>query len=108
MKTSHSLVLAAAGFSCLVAGCANPLEHQALQSATLRAAVDLGALKSIRSGDTNAAIEKLERDLNSARIDMEMFIVDEPRPDTNYMRVLEKTRDYQTKHPFGPKTDDKK
>jgi outer membrane murein-binding lipoprotein Lpp len=89
--------------SFMVAGCANPLEHQALQMATLRAAVDLGVLKSIRSGDTNAAIAKLEDDLNGARIDMEMFLPDEPHPDPYYVRALEKTRAYQAKHPYGPK-----
>jgi hypothetical protein len=88
-------------------GCANRLEHRYLQDATLRAAVDLSALNRLRKGDTNGAIEKLETDLNGARIEMEMFIADEPHPDTNYLRVLEGARAYQTNHPFLPKNNER-
>ena len=106
MRPKQICVVAAVILSIVGGGCANPLEHQYLQGATLRVAVDLSALNRLRKGDTNGAIEKLETDLNRAKNEMEMFMADQPHPDTNYVRVLERARAYQTTHPILPKSNE--
>ena len=105
MKTAHKLAvyLMSAALSGVLGGCANPLEQRLLRSEAARAAFDLNVLRSIREGDTNRAIEKLEVDLNRSRVFMEMFMADETHPDTNYVRILERVRAYQEKHPLSPR-----
>jgi hypothetical protein len=56
-------------------------------------------LKSLRSGDTNAAIQRLE-----SRLDGGLYIFNHPSihpVNTNYNEILQEARNYRTKYPHA-------
>ena len=71
-KRKLSLALALTLSSVLLFGCISRLPRRDLLFPVYRAEVDLAALNRLRAGDTNGAIERLERDLNNARSEIEI------------------------------------
>jgi len=62
---------------------------------------DLRALRNLRNGDTNSAIESLESQLDSNLVELWIWHKDTPleKRDLHLLKLVSEVRDYRTKYP---------
>jgi hypothetical protein len=105
-KSSTCLLLfTVAVVSIPVGGCSTAavLNQRLAVSDATSAARDIALLRLLHKGDTNAAIDKLEQDLDRRILLLETQIEDIPeqRRDPAVVSVLEKARAYRAEHPYA-------